>query len=121
MRISDVEDDGGIGLVFILSGFSTAPAGVKYFRLTKQVLCLTCIRTRCEHIQFMRRVLVENETWKTADFIYDCCEVRMSFSEHQDMKTAFRDALIGLDIDEENKEPPPPKPNPSPFSLIDLD
>ena len=117
MRISNVEDVGGIGLKFLLSGFSLAPVEVRYDRAFKQVLCTTCVRTRCEHVQFIRRVLEENETWKTADFIYDCCEVRISFVEHEEMRNAFQAALIGID----KPEPKTPKPKPSPFSMIDLD
>jgi len=117
MRISNVEDVGGIGLKFLLSGFSLAPVEVRYDRTFKQVLCTTCVRTRCAHVQFIRRVLEENETWKNADFIYDCCEVRMSFAESQDMRSAFQESLIGMD----KPEPKTPKPPPSPFSLIDLE
>jgi len=119
MRVSNVEDVGGTALRFILSGFQASPVTVVYSRLDSKILCTTCVRTRCEHVQFIKSTLNENETWAIADFIDDCCDVRMTFDEHKEMKKAFDQALIG--IEPKQDAPTPPKPTPSPFSLIEVD
>lgn len=119
MRVSNVEDVGGTALSFILSGFQATPITVTYNRVIQKVLCINCNRTTCEHVQFMKSAIDEYETWMISDFIDDCCDVRMTFDEHKEMKKAFDQALIG--IEQKQDTPAPPKPPPSPFSLIEVD
>jgi len=119
MRVSNVEDVGGTALRFIISGFQVSPATVIYSRLDSKILCTTCVRTRCEHVQFMKSAIDEYETWMISDFIDDCCEVRMTFDEIKEMAKAFDQALIG--IEQKQDTPASPKPTPSPFSLIEVD
>mgnify|MGYP000598557813 CR=1 FL=1 len=122
MRISNINDIRGVELHYIVED-AFKQFVVSYNTNDEKVLCETCMRTRCAHVAFVSRFLTSNEAWKINDFIFDCCEVRMTFFQIGLMRNAFKTAI-------ETTEKTPimtgletlkPKDPPTPFSLIELD